>query len=89
MTPYFVGIPCTCYKDTANVNMNGVLNILISGILKHLTDILELKDFLQILPDEGNMLFFLPYITKCQEKEKSENLLSSIIRKGGHLQRFV
>lgn len=59
------------------------------GILKHLTDVLELKDFLQILPDEGNMLFFLPYITECQEKEKSKQLLNIIRKKGEHLQHYI
>lgn len=59
------------------------------GILKHLTDVLELRDFLQILPDEGNMLFFLPYITECQEKEKSKQLLNIIRKKGEHLQHYI
>ncbi|XP_062584936.1 BLOC-2 complex member HPS3-like [Saccostrea cucullata] len=59
------------------------------GILKHLTDVLTVKDFLQILPEEGNMLFFLPYITECQEKDKSKKLLNTVVRKGEHLQRFV
>lgn len=63
--------------------------IFVEGILKHLTDVLELKDFLQILPDEGNMLFFLPYITECQEKEKSKQLLNIIRKKGEHLQHYI
>lgn len=63
--------------------------IFVVGILKHLTDVLELRDFLQILPDEGNMLFFLPYITECQEKEKSKQLLNTIRKKGEHLQHYI
>lgn len=63
--------------------------IFVVGILKHLTDVLELRDFLQILPDEGNMLFFLPYITECQEKEKSKQLLNIIRKKGEHLQHYI
>lgn len=63
--------------------------IFVEGILKHLTDVLELRDFLQILPDEGNMLFFLPYITECQEKEKSKQLLNIIRKKGEHLQHYI
>ena len=59
------------------------------GILKHLTDVLELRDFIQILPEEGNMLFFLPYITECQEKEKSKQLANTIMKKGEHLQRYL
>lgn len=48
------------------------------SILEYLATKMDLESFLRLLPDQGNLTFFLPYIQACMQKNQAEELASGI-----------
>jgi hypothetical protein len=49
------------------------------SILEYLTERYDPSEFLSLLPSNGNMSFFLPYIKKCFLRFKARGIKHSII----------
>lgn len=58
----------------------------LKDILDYLARTTGPEEFLNLLPDNGNFLFFLPYISMNCEKQKKNNLIQVIKNKGRQLQ---
>ncbi|XP_069116206.1 BLOC-2 complex member HPS3-like isoform X2 [Argopecten irradians] len=61
----------------------------VKGVFSWLANEMEPEDFLNLLPGNGNVMFFLPYIGTCYKKQQSRRLLSNIVTKGENLKKVA
>ncbi|XP_021379754.1 Hermansky-Pudlak syndrome 3 protein-like isoform X1 [Mizuhopecten yessoensis] len=61
----------------------------LKGVFSWLASAMEPADFLNLLPGNGNVMFFLPFIATCYKKKQSRKLLSNIVTKGEHLKNVT
>ncbi|KAK3082722.1 hypothetical protein FSP39_003491 [Pinctada imbricata] len=54
-------------------------------VLSYLAEEIHSVNFLEILPDDGNFMFFLPYIYSCHEKDNIGKILKNIKKTGSKL----
>ncbi|KAL5015482.1 hypothetical protein ScPMuIL_009752 [Solemya velum] len=61
----------------------------LQGVLLQLCGLVSATDFLRLLPDDGNFIFFLPFIKLSFEKQQSKKIKKHIIDKGEELRQMT
>ncbi|XP_064610493.1 BLOC-2 complex member HPS3-like isoform X2 [Liolophura sinensis] len=61
----------------------------VKGVLGMMAGLLPVDQFIQLLPTDGSLLAFLPYIIKCCQTEELHHLASQITGKGDNLRSGV
>lgn len=66
-------------KSEVETPRNVLLKESYESILGYLTEIMDFETFIQLLPENGKMNFFLPFIQNCISKSMSKSLKETIL----------